>query len=473
MLLRNAVAILTSDVVNRGTTFLLYVLVGQFLGRREFGQLSVALALFYVFQVVAGAGLKVFIARQVAKDWRRSDEYLLQGSAVATVFSILSVGATFVFVSLIAYPADTSRVVLLVSIGLLPFALSAVCEGVFQGREQMHHIVRAVVPVNLVKLVLAFALLADGHGLETVVFLHVASYVAVVLIEWSLLLRHITRPRFELNLRRSIATARGASTFLGIDVLVALMASLNVVLLSKLHSEASAGLYSAALQMTIPLALVYQNAVLAVLPTMSRSVDSSLEKVQRIVERMVELLLAIGPLVLLPLFLLAEPLLVVLYGEEFAPAAPALKVIVWALLLTGGTATFGHLLYATRSERVNLRLVLISTATSAVLGTLLVSEWALIGAAVSLLTVATLDYVLHYVAVMRVLPDMKLRRIIVRPALAGALTALLLALAAPDNPLVAAVSATALYGAIVAAVTIRSVGGVRELKARYVRMTSE
>ena len=62
-LVRNAVSILASDVANRAATFFIYVLVGRFLGAHEFGRLSLALTLFYVFQVVAGAGLKTYVTR--------------------------------------------------------------------------------------------------------------------------------------------------------------------------------------------------------------------------------------------------------------------------------------------------------------------------------------------------------------------------------------------------------------------------
>ena len=72
----NAVSILTSDVMNRATSFVLYALVARRLGAHEFGQLTLAFTLFYTFQVFAVGGLKTLIVRQVAKDraqTRRSD----------------------------------------------------------------------------------------------------------------------------------------------------------------------------------------------------------------------------------------------------------------------------------------------------------------------------------------------------------------------------------------------------------------
>ena len=47
--LGNAASILTSDVFDRVSTFVLYLLVARHLGVVSFGRLSVALALFHPF----------------------------------------------------------------------------------------------------------------------------------------------------------------------------------------------------------------------------------------------------------------------------------------------------------------------------------------------------------------------------------------------------------------------------------------
>jgi O-antigen/teichoic acid export membrane protein len=136
-LVSNAISILASDVVNRASTFVLYVLVGHYLGPRAFGQFSIALALFYIFQVVSGAGMKTFVTRQVARDRTTTDAYLLNGSVVVAFFFLVSIAVLALFVAAMGYPADTATVILLLSLGLLPYSLTTVCEGVFQAHEEM------------------------------------------------------------------------------------------------------------------------------------------------------------------------------------------------------------------------------------------------------------------------------------------------------------------------------------------------
>ena len=80
-------------------------------------------------------------------------QYLVNGSAIVVVFSLLSMAALLAFVRLADYSTETVFVILLLSLGLLPFSLSTVCEAVFQAWERMHYIAWANVPVNIAKVV--------------------------------------------------------------------------------------------------------------------------------------------------------------------------------------------------------------------------------------------------------------------------------------------------------------------------------
>src|SRR6266481_6386508 len=116
----NALSILTSDVMNRATSFVVYALVARRLGTFEFGQLSLALSLFYTFQVFAVAGGKTLIVRQVAKDRSQTRMYFVNGCMIVSLASLLSLGALFTFLRLAHYASSTNLIILLLSLGLFP-----------------------------------------------------------------------------------------------------------------------------------------------------------------------------------------------------------------------------------------------------------------------------------------------------------------------------------------------------------------
>ena len=176
----NFTSLLTSEVVNRATTFVMYALVARYLGAFEFGQLALAITLFAVFGVLAGAGLKTLITREVAKDRMRTGQYLVNGSAIVVACSLLSITALALFVRLSNYSQGTASAILLLSLGVLPFSLSILNKAVFQAWERMQYIAWANVPVNVAKVGLAFLLLRQGHGLFELILLLLASSVAIL-----------------------------------------------------------------------------------------------------------------------------------------------------------------------------------------------------------------------------------------------------------------------------------------------------
>src|SRR3972149_136999 len=87
----NTTSLLTSDVLNRATTFAVYAMVARFCGPTSFGQLSLGLMLLYTFQVFASAGLPTLLMREVAKRPDASDRYFANASVLAVCTSVLSI----------------------------------------------------------------------------------------------------------------------------------------------------------------------------------------------------------------------------------------------------------------------------------------------------------------------------------------------------------------------------------------------
>src|ERR1700719_974993 len=208
----NALSILTSDAMNRATSFVMYALVARHLGAPDFGQLSLAFSLFYLFQVFAVAGLKVLIIRQVAKDRSQTHLYFINACMIVATASFTSVAALFAFVRLMHYPPGTTLVALLLSIGLFPTAISAVCEGIFQAWEKMHFIPWVNIPVNLARIAGTVLLLTKGHGLYAVILLLLGSFFCIAGAETWIVLRRFPAQHAPMDFAFSLRTFRSAIT---------------------------------------------------------------------------------------------------------------------------------------------------------------------------------------------------------------------------------------------------------------------
>ena len=475
----NALAILTSDAMNRATSFVVYAMVARKLGAFEFGQMSLALSLFYIFQIFAVSGVKTMLIREVAKDRSLTRKYFVNGCLIVAVMSFVSLAALFGFVRAVHYTGSTKLVVLLLSLGLLPSAITAICEGIFQAWERMRYIACVNVPCNLVKMAGAYLLLFWNRGLYTVVLLLLGAFFVVAGVEIWLVIRRFDvqsglAQRDGIDLRFALGTLRSASTFLGIDSICAIAGNLNIILLSKLATEKEVGLYSAATQLMVPLLLVYTSMAQSIFPMMCRKIEPGYRSLKQIAENTMEVLMILALPTVAGLYFLGDRVIALLYqNHSFVQAFPALRIIASVVIFQVFTSVLGQALMASHREKINLRIVLIDGVVNLLVGWPLISLFGLLGAAIALFLTSLTDCVQHYLPTSRLLSGIPVLRLTWKPAVAAACMALYLALPAGQVSLLTGVSAALIYGAAFLGLAVWASGGRQQFKEKYRPLFSE
>jgi len=471
----NAVSLLASDTASRAATFVLFALVARHLSTYEFGQVALGLSLVRSFQLLAVAGLQTLITREVAKDPAKTGHFLANGSAVVIITSLLSVAALFLFTRVMAYAPSTTSSILLLSLGLLPYSLSVICDAVFRAREKMQYIAYSNLLANAMRIALAFLLLVRGYGLYPLTVVLVLAHVVALGSKWWLLLRYVARPRLVVDVRSCTALARSTATFLGINGLNAVMNSLGVVLISKYVGEVGVGLYAAARQLTVPIELVSQSVVTSVYPTMVRSFEPTYERLRQITERLLQSLTAVVLPAVIGLYFLAEEALAFVYGSsDFSGAAVVLRILVWTMILRVSSKVFGLVLVASLRERVTLRILAIDLVAALIFGLVLISRFGIVGAAVSTLMVRSVDFIQRYVRVRRPFQSrIAFGRMVWQPIVASLCMVACLAMLSGRHLLLSITSAGVAYLSVLALLMIRSAGGLDHFRARYSHLWSK
>jgi O-antigen/teichoic acid export membrane protein len=260
----------------------------------------------------------------------------------------------------------------------------------------------------------------------------------------------------------------------GIDGVIAIIGSVNYILLSKWASETEVGLYNAATQLLVPLILIYQSTVSSVFPMMCRAFELGFQNLKRIAEDLIELLLAMALPLVVGLFLLSDSALLLLYGnKEFELASGVLRIIVWNMILAALIHVLGQVLMAARREKVTLRIVLINALVNLVLSLVLISQFGLMGAAFTLLLMVMVNFYQHYVPASRLLSGIALGRLVWKPLVASGVMAIYLVAMRHQEIFLKVGSAGVLYVGILLALVIWSTGGPGQFKAKYLYLRSE
>lgn len=467
----NMVALLTSDVLNRTTTFLVYALVARYLGDFGFGQMSLALLLLYTFYVFAGLGLRIYITREVARDLSLTSRYLVNGSILVCLAALLSLAVLGLFVVLMGYIPSTALLIMVVGLAIVPYALSSVNEAIFQAWEQMHLIAYANIPHNIVKVGATFALLAAGYGTLEVGIILVVSYMLTLGLAWWFTLQMIGPAgiQWHVDLPFMRTTLINVLPFLGLESVIAIWTSLNALLLSRFGNEIDVGYYNAAMQILVPINLVLYSIVMSIFPRMVREFDQHSSDLQRIYEDLIEFLLMITLPSVVGLMLLAEPILLLLYGNDsFANATVILQIVAWSLVPLALNRALGQVLLATMQERVTLRIVVINTIISLILGLILINLYGVVGAAIATLVTRLINLAQQYRPVSHVLGSVGLLKRSWKAALASAGMGLVLALVADWLGLWLSILAGAgIYATLLSLIMLWSYGGIKGIQTHY------
>jgi O-antigen/teichoic acid export membrane protein len=470
-IIRNVLSILGSDIAIRASSFALYALIARYLGERALGQMSLAQATFYFLGYsLAGLGIRWFLARELAKHPERTERYLGSGILMVLLTSTLVIIGILVVATVSGYSDDTRTAIILMSLTIYPYTLMMVSEGTFIGREKMQYIFLVNAPMSILNIIATFVLLNNGASIFHVIGVQIASYCIIALIQWSLMLRFVARPSFVNRLGGVRELVKAAAGFYGIDVVVALLSTMQLYLISLVADESRVGLYSSASQLYVPILLVMTSIVGSMLPVLTRQVEPGLQRMKATANNLIELLLMISVPAVVGVFFVASDLLVFAYGRDsYAAGGIFLQIISINLVLRSFIHILGNMLYATRNESQNLRIVTIHSVLSLIANVIAIVRWGPLGAAVVAVVLELLAYVMHAFAVRRTLnigfsPIPLLWRTVFASLVMGAA---LYFLPTSLNVLLRIIIGAAVYAVALGVILVTTVGGPAQIRKKY------
>ena len=420
-LLSNSFALLLNRLTQSITTFILAASIARMLGAYELGQYMLAFSFYYVFMTLASQGFKTLFTRELAQNPIETPAYLVSGTFLQLLFSITAYAVMVLVVYALPYNQHTSTVCYVLGLAIIPFSLSNVTEAIFQAEEKMQLIAVSTVPVYIVRVIAIVWAMNLKYDITAVSAIMVASECLIFLIEWCLVTQFV-KFEWRLNWKFMWNTTKASGSFIVIEGISVLGYRLQVFILSLLGGELVVGLYGAVLQLMQPFQIISHSVVLAVFPKMSKAIDFGKDSQRQITQITIEILLMVALPLVLGIFFFGKDLLILLYQEQsFAEAQFALNVFAIGLISSSFIRPLSYLLVANGFEKVNLWQVFITTILDCSISIVLVSQYKLNGAAI---TVIFTDYValfIYYFESSRRLFPLNLWSTVCRPLIIGIL----------------------------------------------------
>jgi O-antigen/teichoic acid export membrane protein len=460
-IISNLLVMATGQIATWALSTVYLVLVSRYLGPGRQGELSLATSVVAVFGLILALGMDTFITRAVARAPERTGTLASTAMMVRGAVAIPVLAALYIYAHVAHLNAETRQATYIMAVSALVGALGGVLLAAFQGHEQMSRLTIGVVVQNVLDLALAI-LVIRLHG-SVLAFAAIPVLVTLTLLALNLYwVRRIARLTWHVSLWDVREVVRGSLAFWANSVFLTIYIYIDSVILFSLAGARAVGFYAPATRM-FSVALFLPTIIGAVtLPQLSRLGVEAGSDFTRASRKTLSFLIACAVPATIGLATFAGPLVHIVFGPAYQPAAPALLILSLCIPFTFVNIQFAQML-AARDQQWRWTVIM---AVSCVVNPLLnvaaipLAErlWhnGAMGAASALLVTEIVMAVYGVVILRDVLRDRTLHRSVVGATVAGAGQAAVLWLTASLWPMVGESLGIVAYGTIALALGVVS-----------------
>lgn len=333
---KNIMWLSVSRVISLGLLFLAYTQLFRYLGPEASGQFQFVLSYCTLFGVVIDFGIQQYIIKKISEDRSQAKRYFHNFLAVEAVLAFVVYGAMISIAYFNGYEPVVLKGIMVAGLGTafhgLTYPFLAVITAFYDLKKAAFlNFISSVINVGVI-----FLTIWVGGSIVMLTSQQVIYCVLALVMYYRYVHAYIGKPEvfkglrtLDFNLVKSIFIA--ALPFAMLVGFSTIYNRIDIVLITNILGYTQTGLYTAAYKFFDLLAFfpaVVSHSLYPVFATLMA--ERKIGEVRQILEKYLRFMAAIA----LPLatggMLLSEPIILLLAGEEFRAAAPALAILVWA-----------------------------------------------------------------------------------------------------------------------------------------------
>lgn len=360
------------------------VWVARYLGPEQFGLFNYASAFVVLFTAIAVLGLNPIIVRELVQHPEREGIVLGTGFVLQLLGSLVALALMAVLITVLRENDGVVRyIVVIMGIGMVIKSAD-----VIRYWFEAHVISRYTVWTDNAAFVLAsiakIYLILNGGRLVDFAWIALGEIVvATALLVFVFL--NVNRHRAAwrpVKLQASALLGRSWPLLLS-GLTITVYMKIDQIMLGQLADDREVGIFSAALRISEIWYFLPMIVVTSVYPSLLRSYQADGNLFDRDMLRLLRGLVVMALIIALPIWLLADQIIAVLYGESFQGAAPVLAIHIWTSVFVFLGVAGGRWYIVKGLERLTFVRTLLAACINVALNMKLIPLWGAVGAAVA------------------------------------------------------------------------------------------
>lgn len=373
----------------------LIIYVARILGAADYGIFTYALSLVGIFMIFADLGLTGIITRELAKEGADKRAYLSTGFAVKVGFLLVSTLGAWLLGPVISKFPESKELLIIIATFVSLESLRSFLYAVPRAEHKMQVEAGIGITSEIVSMVITLIIFFSNPTPATLAYAYVVGNLAGLIISLLFLHGHVSSlfGHFKKTLVGPIIRSSWPLAIMGIFGVF--MTNIDAVMLGFWNDSSVLGIYAAAQK---PISLLYVIPSLlsaSLLPLMSR-MQGDATRLGSFVEKSYRVALAIALPLVAGGIVLAQPILSVAFGPEYAPAVLTFQILLVTLILNMAGSVFADLILAEDKQKIFIRSTGFGGLVNVALNFLLIPAFGIAGSAVATLAAQVVSNTILY-----------------------------------------------------------------------------
>ncbi|MBN1352371.1 flippase [candidate division KSB1 bacterium] len=395
---KNTYFVAIGQLSQKVLAFALIPFAARYLGDDGFGKFSLASTIMFFVFLFNDLGINTYITREIAKNRDIAQRYFFNSLVVKIALITLNFVLLALFLYFANYATDTNYAIIIFAGYGITTSVMQLSIGIFEAFERMQFEAIVLTLEKIFITGIGIYVLLKGYGLIIFCGAFLAGGIFSSAVSFFILKRHFNFSKSEFQPEvKNIKTLVSSSLPFGISVFISTVYSnIGVIILSLIKTEQAVGWFSASYKFIAITAIIPMITVAATYPAFSRQMHESRERVAELFTKCMKYLsYAAFPLVA-GTIILADKIIMLIYGKDFVNATYSLKVLVWAAALMFFNIFFTGILKAANLQKLMIKIQVIGLGINIILNLIFIHYYSYIGAAITIVCTEVFIFVTFY-----------------------------------------------------------------------------
>jgi len=394
------------------------VILARYLSPSGFGLMVFALSFPAIFNILPGFGMGSMVTRDLAHNPEPMSEYFSNGLLVKLFLAIMTVVVVWGLLFALHFSPEKTSFAMLATVLMIFESNITFILSFFQAAQKMVPVAGVNLGVRIGWVISAFAVIFAGGGVLEflgirVVVTAIGFVASIILVNWRLKrIQWSFKPQFAWKMLKN------SVPFALFRIFGNVYTDIDTVMLSSMRGDVMTGWYGAAYKFLRIFAFIPSSFYNAILPALSRFSRESSSQMVNTLRVSIKYLFVISLPIAGLTCMLAQPLILLVYGDKYSGSIPVLQILAWSLVLTFLNGLMNASIAAIHEEKRGSKILFYGVLASALSNLIVIPFFGHLGAAATTVLAEAVIFFLQTRLVKRKNPGLKILRQSLKPILA-------------------------------------------------------